>query len=333
MIPPRRRLRETLTLTDRRVVSGHPALFTRRRFLVGAALAVAIGGDGRLGRIVAGPRVPPDAAGRYIWPERPDPVRWPDGGLTVAWIGHATFLVRLDGLTILTDPAFFNRVGLRPLGLLTLGPRRLSPPALSLYHLPPIDLVLLSHAHMDHTDRPSLQRLPSKPPVILAADTTEFVADLGFGELQELGWGETAEVDGVRIEALRPKHYGRRYPWDRNRGYNSYLLSTQGINLLFAGDTARTDRLVRGLNGRRVDVAMLPIGAYNPWIKSHATPEQTWRMFREIGARYLIPMHWRTFQLSNEPVFEPIERLKRAAGPAASQIVIDSIGQTWSLPA
>jgi L-ascorbate metabolism protein UlaG (beta-lactamase superfamily) len=123
---------------------------------------------------------------------------------------------------------------------------------------------------MDHTDRPSLDRLPSKPPVVVAYDTKEFVEDLGFRELQELQWHETAQVDGV--------------------------------------------------------------GSYNPWIRRHADPEQAWQMFREIGARYLMPMHWRTFRLSDEPIFEPIERLKVAAALQAYQIALDSIGQTWLLP-
>lgn len=304
----------------------------RRRFLVGAVAAVLAGGCDRVHRVLAPPPLPPEAATRHLWPEAPEPKRWPSAGLTVAWIGHATFLLRLNGTTILTDPAFSHRVGLRPLGLVTLGPRRVAPLPLRLKDLPPLDLVLLSHAHMDHTDRPSLYRLPSKPPVILAIDTSEFVEDLGLGEINELDWTETAQVGGVRIEALRPKHYGRRYPWDRDRGYNSYLLSKEGITVLFAGDTADTDRLTQVLNGRRIDVAMLPIGAYNPWIQNHTTPEQAWRMARDLGARYLIPMHWRTFQLSDEPLFEPIERLRRAAGRAVERIALDSIGQTWSLP-
>lgn len=315
-------------MTDKRSVSA----ITRRRFLLGAATAFVMAGCGRVGRILTGPELPPDAADRYVWPEPPDPGRWPGDGLTVAWIGHASLLLRLNGTTILTDPAFFHRIGLRPMGLMTLGPPRLAPPALSIQDLPPLDLVLLSHAHMDHIDRPSLYRLPSKPPVVLASDTSEFVGDLGLGEMQELHWNETAEVGGVRIEAIHVKHYGRRYPWDRDRGYNGYLLSKEGINILFAGDTAHTDRIARALNGRRVDVAILGIGAYNPWIKAHTNPEQAWRMFREIGARYLIPMHWRTFQLSDEPVFEPIARLKRAAGTATDRIALDSVGQTWSLP-
>ncbi len=307
-------------------------LITRRRFLLGATAAVAMAGCGRLNRMLSAPDLPPEAAGRYVWPKRPNPAEWSSAGLTVSWIGHATFLLRLNGSTILTDPAFSSRVGLRPLGLFTLGPRRIIPPALTLQDLPELDLVLLSHAHMDHTDRPSLHRLPSRPPVILAYDTSEFVDDLGFDQREELHWEETAGVDGLRVEALQVNHYGRRYPWDRNRGYNAYLVSKEGLTVLFAGDSAYTDLIARALQGRRVDVAILGIGAYNPWIRNHANPEQAWRMFQDTGARYLIPMHWRTFVVSDEPVFEPIERLKRAAGPAAGRIVLDSIGQTWSLP-
>ncbi|MDX1430691.1 MAG: MBL fold metallo-hydrolase [Rhodothermales bacterium] len=307
-------------------------LITRRRFLLGATAAVAMAGCGRLNRMLSAPELPPETARRYVWPKRPNPAEWASAGLTVSWIGHATFLLRLNGSTILTDPAFSSRVGLRPLGLFTLGPRRIIPPALALQDLPKLDLVLLSHAHMDHTDRPSLHRLPSRPPVILAYDTSEFVDDLGFDQKEELHWRETAEVNGVRIEALKVNHYGRRYPWDRNRGYNAYLVSKEGLTVLFAGDSAYTDLIARALQGRRVDVAIVGIGAYNPWIRNHANPEQAWRMFQDTGARYLIPMHWRTFVVSDEPIFEPIERVKRAAGPAAGRIVLDSIGPTWSLP-
>lgn len=308
------------------------ALITRRRFLVGATAAAAMGGCGRLNRILSAPDLPPEAAQRYVWPQRPNPGEWPNAGLTVAWIGHATFLLQLNGSTILIDPAFSERIGLRPLGMLTVGPRRLVPPALALHDLPDLDLVLLSHAHMDHMDRPSLFRLPSKPPIVLAYDTSEFVDDLGFDQMQELHWKETAEVNGVRIEAFHVRHYGRRYPWDRDRGYNGYLISKEGLAVLFAGDTAYTDRIAAALRGRPVDVAILGIGAYNPWIRNHANPEQAWQIFRDTGARYLIPMHWRTFAVSDEPVFEPIERLKKAAGSDEGRIVLDSIGQTWMLP-
>jgi L-ascorbate metabolism protein UlaG (beta-lactamase superfamily) len=269
---------------------------------------------------------------RFISPVRPTPHAWSDGGITVTWIGHSTFLINLEGTTILTDPVFSSKVGISLLGLMTVGLRRFVPPAMTIPDLPPLDLVLVSHAHMDHYDIPSLRRLPRDVPMILARDTTEFMEDLRFGRVQELDWGQSAEVDGVRIEAVPAKHWGRRYPWDRDRGYNGLLLTKHERSILFGGDTAYTERLPAALNGRPPDVAILPIGGYNPYIASHASPEQAWDLHHEMGARYLIPMHWRTFRMSHERPFEPYERLASAVNGNAQRIALHRIGETWSLP-
>jgi L-ascorbate metabolism protein UlaG (beta-lactamase superfamily) len=185
---------------------------------------------------------------------------------------------------------------------------------------------------MDHYDIPSLKSLPRDVPTIMARDTSEFVDGLGFGRLQELDWGQSADVDGVRIEAVPVRHWGRRYPWDRDRGYNGLLLTKHKRSILFAGDTAYSGELISALKGRRPDVVMLPIGGYNPYIYSHASPEQAWDMFHDLRARFLIPMHWRTFRLSHERPFEPHERLTTAVNGAASKIALHTIGETWSLP-
>jgi L-ascorbate metabolism protein UlaG (beta-lactamase superfamily) len=269
---------------------------------------------------------------RYISSNRPDPRSWSEGGITITWIGHTSFLIQLEGTMILTDPVFSEKIGLRPLGLTTVGIRRLVPPALPIRDLPPIDLILLSHAHMDHYDISSLRQLPRGVPTILAKDTTEFVDGLGFGRLQELDWGETATVDGVRIEAVPVQHWGRRYPWDRDRGYNGLLLTKHKRAVLFGGDTAYTDRLPAATRGRSLDVVMLPIGGYNPYIANHASPEEAWRLLHEMRAGYLIPMHWRTFRLSRERPFEPYERLAAAASGSPRRIALHTIGETWSLP-
>ncbi len=270
---------------------------------------------------------------RFVSPDRPTPHVWSDGGLTITWIGHATFLISLEGTTILTDPVFSEKVGINLLGLTTVGLRRFVPPALSIRDLPPIDLILVSHVHMDHYDIPSLRKLPRGVPTILARDTTEFVDGIGFSQLQELDWGQTAEVEGVRIEAVPVKHWGRRYPWDRDRGYNGLLLTKHKCSVLFGGDTAYTERLPASLRGRPLDVAILPIGGYNPYIANHASPEQAWDLYHEMRARYLIPMHWRTFRVSREGPFEPYERLATAVNGSASRIALHSVGETWSLPA
>jgi L-ascorbate metabolism protein UlaG (beta-lactamase superfamily) len=268
----------------------------------------------------------------YVSPARPTPRTWSDGGITLSWIGHSSFLINLEGTTILTDPVFSRKVGPDILRLMTIGIQRYVPPALTMADLPPIDLVVLSHAHMDHYDIPTLRRLPRDIPMILARDTSEFIEGMGFTKVQELDWGQSAEVDGVRIEAVPVKHWGRRYPWDRDRGYNGLLLTKQKRSVLFGGDTAYTEQLPAALNHRAVDVALLPIGGYNPYIANHASPEQAWDLVREIEARYLIPMHWRTFRLSRERPFEPYERLSTAVNGSARRIALHKIGETWSLP-
>ena len=269
---------------------------------------------------------------RFVSPERPAPRSWSNGGITVSWIGHSTFLINLEGTTILTDPVFSDKVGVSILGLATMGLRRYVPPALRIKDLPPLDLILVSHAHMDHYDIPSLRKLPRDVPMILARDTTEFIEGLRHTKLQELDWGQTAEVKGVRIEAMPVKHWGRRYPWDQDRGYNGLLLTKEKRSLLFGGDTAYTERLPAATNGRPLDVAILPIGGYNPYIANHASPEQAWDLFHEMGARYLIPMHWRTFRMSRERPLEPYERLSTAVNGSARRVALHTIGETWSLP-
>jgi L-ascorbate metabolism protein UlaG (beta-lactamase superfamily) len=268
----------------------------------------------------------------YVSVARPAPRTWSDGGITLSWIGHSTFLINLEGTTILTDPVFSRKVGPDVLGLMTIGIQRYVPPALPLADLPPIDLVLLSHAHMDHYDVPTLRRLPRDIPMILARDTTEFIDGMRFTKVQELDWGQSAEVDGVRVEAVPVKHWGRRYPWDRDRGYNGLLLTKHKRRILFGGDTAYTEELPAALNRRPVDVALLPIGGYNPYIANHSSPEQAWDLFHALEARYLIPMHWRTFRLSRERPFEPYERLSTAVNGSARRIALHKIGETWSLP-
>jgi len=135
----------------------------------------------------------------------------------------------------------------------------------------------------------------------------------------------------VRIEALPVRHWGRRYPWDRERGYNGLLLTKHRRSVVFAGDTAHTDRLPAALAGRSPEVAILPIGGYDPYIHSHASPEQAWDLFHAMEARYLVPMHWRTFRLSRERPFEPYERLQTAVNGSAARIALHRIGETWTL--
>jgi L-ascorbate metabolism protein UlaG (beta-lactamase superfamily) len=158
------------------------------------------------------------------------------------------------------------------------------------------------------------------------------VAGLEFPRVVELGWGERVEAAGVTIEAVEVNHWGKRWPWERWRGYNGYLFSRGGVRVLFASDTAYTPTLGAFGRARGVTVAILGNGAYDPWVMNHANPEQVWQMFEEIGAQYLIPVHWDTFRLGREPLGDAIRRLVVAAGVREDRIVVRGIGETWRMP-
>jgi L-ascorbate metabolism protein UlaG (beta-lactamase superfamily) len=261
----------------------------------------------------------------------PDPGRWPDTGLQATWLGHSTVLLKVDGTTILTDPVFSDRIGLN-FGPVTIGLKRLVATAAPLTRLPHIDLILLSHAHMDHFDIPTLRLLENpRTTVVTAAKTSDLLRPRLYREVREMHWGERARVGAVDIRALEVKHWGARMRTDTYRGYNGYLLEVGRYRILFGGDTASTPafRAVRG--AKPVDLAIMPIGAYNPWIHAHCTPEQAWQMGNDAGAERFIPVHHQTFQLSREPLLEPIERFYAAAGSNPDRVVIDRMGQEFSI--
>jgi len=263
--------------------------------------------------------------------EHPSPERWPDRGLHAAWLGHSTILLKVEGFTILTDPVFSDRVGLS-FGPLTLGLKRLTAPALNLKRIPAPDLVLLSHAHMDHFDLPSLRALESRRvPVITASKTSDLLRVDRYRSVQELGWGESARVGPAEVRAFQVKHWGARMRTDTYRGYNGYMIELGRYRILFAGDTADTNAFRALRSSRPVDLAIMPIGAYNPWIYYHCTPEQAWRMGNEAGAEFFIPVHHQTFQLSREPFSEPIERFEQAANGHSDRVALTRIGQEFHL--
>ena len=263
-------------------------------------------------------------------PHRPEPATWDDERLTVAWLGHATVLINFYGTWLLTDPALRPRVGVR-VGGLTLGPRRLVRPALSAKELPALDAVLVSHAHMDHCDLGTLRRLPRRTRAVVQEGMGDLVRR--FARVDELKWGEATEVAGARVEAVEVNHWGARRLTDSHRGYGGFLVEKGGRALVFGGDTAYTDAFARlRRRGTDVDLAVLPIGAYDPYINVHANPEQSWRMAREMGARYILPIHHSTFRLSREPADEPRRRILAAAGADRWRVALTEIGQTWVLP-
>jgi L-ascorbate metabolism protein UlaG (beta-lactamase superfamily) len=266
---------------------------------------------------------------------RPWPNEWPNDRLTAAWLGHATVLLNFDGVTVLTDPALFRRIGIR-LPFLTIGPKRLTNAALSPRELPPIDLILLSHAHFDHLDTRTLHRFGRRTQVITASRTSDLLSWTKLRRITELAWGEGVVISTaageLTVRAFRVKHWGARLRRDDYRGYNGYVLERLGRRVIFGGDTALTNDFAALHDGRAYDLAILSIGAYEPWIRSHSTPEEAVAMADMAGARFVMPVHHQTFKLSFEPFAEPIERFSAALAKQPERIALREIGETFVLP-
>jgi L-ascorbate metabolism protein UlaG (beta-lactamase superfamily) len=310
------------------------SMVTRRRIWVATWMLTAIGALALIG-VVMSELI--SEAGPYQDASPPTgqlhPAAWPDRALTIADLGHATLLMNWYGIRVLSDPTLFNRVGLSIGSLLTIGPHRYSAPPLAPAQLQELDVILITHAHMDHLDLPSLRVLPKNAVVIACSGCGELIRPLGFNDVRELRWGEHTEVKGLHVTAMGAKHWGVRWPpMGRAYGYNSYLLERGGTRMLLACDSAYTP-LFEGLASDPPEIAAFSIAAYDPWIHNHANPEQVWTMFQQSRAHYLVPIHWGTFRLSKEPMDEPMRRLLAAAGPDANRVVIRQIGVAWSPPA
>ena len=260
----------------------------------------------------------------------PHPRKWADEGLHAAWLGHSTVLLKVDGFTILTDPVLGERCGVR-MGPMTVGLKRIVAPALARPQLPHIDLILLSHAHFDHFDLRTLRSLErAGTAVVTAPNTSDLLRVRRYKSVQEIGWGERVRVGALSILGIQVNHWGARMGTDRDRGYNGYLIETKRHRIVFGGDTAWTDAFRTVRSSKPVDLAILPIGAYEPWIRVHCNPEQAWRMGHDCGAEFLMPVHHQTFRLGREPYYEPIERCVAAAGNHPDRVVATRIGQEWS---
>ncbi|HTT77032.1 MAG TPA: MBL fold metallo-hydrolase [Candidatus Binataceae bacterium] len=265
--------------------------------------------------------------------KRLDPASWPDNALTIANLGHATLLMNYFGVSIITDPTLFNRIGLAVDSLFTLGPRRLAAPPLPPIALQGVGVILITHAHMDHLDLPSLKALPKSATVIACDKCATLIRPLGFNDVRELKWGQSTTVDGLQVTAMGARHWGKRWPpYGTDYGFNSYVLNRDGHRMLYACDSAVTD-LFGALRSDPPEVAAFSISAYDPWIWNHANPEQVWSMFEQTGAHYLVPIHWGTFKLSREPMDEPLRRLIAAAGHQSDRIVLRHIGASRTMPA
>lgn len=246
-------------------------------------------------------------------------------GARLTWIGHASWLVQLDGLSLLIDPVFRDSIG--------PGVSRNVPPGVAVQSLPAIDAQLVTHNHRDHLDVPSLREV--NRPVIAGTGHSDFFRRVGLG-CTELGWWESTSIGDVTISFVPSQHWSRRGLSDTNETlWGGFVIQGSSAVVYHSGDTAYFDGFAE--IGRRfpaIDAAMLPIGAYDPeWFmgKQHMNPEQAVQTFVDLGAQAFFAMHWGTFKLTDEPLLEPPERLdreweRRSLDPAKKHIL--AVGQS-----
>jgi L-ascorbate metabolism protein UlaG (beta-lactamase superfamily) len=265
---------------------------------------------------------------------KPAPLTWNDNAITLAWLGHATVLINFYGLRIITDPVLFPRIGV-DLVVGSLGPMRLVHCALTPEELPEIDLALVSHAHFDHLDTPSLAALRGRPAAVMASATSDLLPRRYYSSVTELRWNESTRVNtshgDAEVRAVEVKHWGARIQRDTYRGYGGFVVEREGKRLLIGGDTADSTAFRDHRRFGPFEAAVMPIGAYDPWIRNHCTPEQAVRMADAAGARLFVPVHHQSFQLSREPVLEPIERTQAALAAERGRLALEAIGQTVTL--
>jgi L-ascorbate metabolism protein UlaG (beta-lactamase superfamily) len=265
---------------------------------------------------------------------KPTPSDWTDQSITAAWLGHSTVLLNFYGITILTDPVLNSRVGAN-LGLGTLGPKRLTAPALQVKELPPIDLILLSHAHLDHLDLPTLQHFGSATRIVTARRTADILAGTNMPRRCELGWGDRTLLrmpnGDVEIEGFEVNHWGGRWSHREDRGWNGYVISRNGKKVIFGGDTAMCETFKSLRSHGPFELALMPIGAYNPWIRAHCNPEEAVSMANDAGAKYILPIHHQSFTLGRESFSEPIERFELALHNEPERVALRNVGETFRL--
>ena len=233
------------------------------------------------------------------------------GELGVTFIGHSSFFLQLGGKNILVDPNFARWIFVL---------KRLRRPGLKLRELPPIDAVLVTHAHFDHLHRPSLRAIArltrwhsgKRPVIVVPRNVRDLVSDLGYGRVVELDWWQNVRLGHVEVTHVPARHWGARMLRDMHRGYGGYVLHAGRHSLYHAGDTAYFEGFREIGERLQPQVAMLPIGAYNPasFRAVHTSPEDAVQAFVDLGAQWMVPMHYGTFRLSQEPVDEPLQRLR-----------------------
>jgi len=268
-----------------------------------------------------------------------------DTDYSATWIGHSTVLLQFGGLNIITDPVFSQRA----FPVQWAGPRRIMEPAIAIHALPPLDIVLLSHTHYDHLDKPAVRQLARAHPNatwIVPLDVGEYIRGWGVREIVELDWWQQSTVGALRVTATPARHFSARRLGDRNKTlWSGFAFELQGKRVLFAGDTAYHDRFRQvGERCGPFDFVMIPIGAYDPrWFMHvvHVDPEEAVQIYQDLAAPHagkplplMLAIHWGTFRLTDEAMDEPprrtIERW-RAVALADDRLWVARFGETRML--
>ncbi len=259
----------------------------------------------------------------------------------IAWIGHATFLIKLGDITIITDPIFSKNAG-----PLLFGPKRYTKPALTLKEIPPIDLFLLTHNHYDHQDMMTIRRFPfKKAKVLVPLKLSKYFTNNGYKNVQEMDWYDQVTInDKMKITFLPAVHWSKRSLTDTNKTlWGNFLIEYNNKKILFACDTG-IGNIYKELGSRYgpIDLTLINIGAYNfypimPYKDKstfHTNPEEALEIARDLRSKKVIGMHWGTFVLSLEPITEPPLRFKENAskyGYNQNEALIFNIGQITPL--
>lgn len=287
-------------------------------------------------------------------PERPDPpvifplarndpdfLRENRSRPTITWIGHATLLLQIGGLNLLTDPQFSERAS--PFSW--MGPRRITPPGLPLAQLPMIDAILISHNHYDHLDLVTLSALQQQqgpehaPRIFVPLGVKAMLENEGFSNVVELDWWDSAEFKGLTIHAAPAQHFSARTLWDTNETlWAGWVVRHPSFSFYFAGDTGYSpDFLEIKKRLGPFDLAALPIGAYEPrWFMGpvHLNPAEAVQVHKDLNTRYSVAMHWGTFDMTDEAPSTPPKQLAadlKAAGVTPERFFLMQHGETRNL--
>jgi L-ascorbate metabolism protein UlaG (beta-lactamase superfamily) len=281
------------------------------------------------------PRIDPKPAGEL--PVKPiQQNNWTEidkENLLFAWLGHSSILIAMDGKMVLVDPVFEKRAS----PFTWVGPKRFHPAPVTVQGLPLIDVVLITHDHYDHLEKPTIKQLDNK--------TNLFLVPLGIGELLEkwgitpkkiveLDWWEHRNVDSLLFTATPAVHYASRGLFDRNkRLWCSWSMQGQNRKIFISGDSGYFDRFkIIGEKLGPFDITLLKIGSYDKtWKQIHMTPEEAVQQHRDLRGDILVPLHWATFDLGLHPWYEPIERMLTAARETDAHIITPIIGQQVSI--